>query len=73
MSSQHENLDQDTAEDFGDILFDDPLVSEFSGQESSQNTSPMDARSRLEALREKRALRKAIYDDLYYDEDLGDD
>lgn len=29
------------------------------------------ARSRLEQLREERALRKAIYDDLYQDDDFG--
>lgn len=31
------------------------------------------ARSRLEQLREERALRKAIYDDLYQDDDFGVD
>lgn len=31
------------------------------------------ARMRLEALRERQALRRAIYDDLYQDDDLGDD
>lgn len=77
MSSDHENLDSEATDDLSGVPFDfidageDGVEAEKAG--SVQPKSDITARARLEALREQRALRKAIYDDLYYDEDLGDD
>lgn len=72
MSSEHENLDQDMADDlpgavmeFGESIEDD--------EPGLAGKADITARARLEALKEKRALRKAIYDDLYFfdDQDEG--
>jgi len=77
MSSDHENLDNDAGDDLSGTPFDfaEAGEDELENAKVSQDLPRVDitARARLEALREQRALRKAIFDDLYYDEDLGDD
>lgn len=77
MSSEHENLDTDTGDDLSGTAFDfaDSGEDDIEAASVSQAQPKVDitARARLEALREQRALRKAIFDDLYYDEDLGED
>lgn len=68
MSSEHENLDQDMTDELPGAVFefDEPEDDTDPGMTRRADTT---ARARLEALKEKRALRKAIYDDLYYFDD----
>ena len=77
MSSEHGNLDNDTGDDLSGASFDYADASEDETEEATISQAlpraDITARARLEALREQRALRKAIFDDLYYDDDLGDD
>jgi hypothetical protein len=72
MNSEHENLDQELPDDTLGLpleLMDPEEPDELEVQPKPELTT----RARLEALRERRALQKAIYDDLYYDDDLGED
>lgn len=77
MSSEHENLDNDAGDDLSGASFEFADTGEDeieeAGVSQAQPRVDITARARLEALREQRALRKAIFDDLYYHEDLGDD
>lgn len=72
--AQDEDFDNEdeaiSDEEAGMMDFDD----EESIPAESQPAARTDhtARMRLEALRERQALRRAIYDDLYQDDDLGD-
>lgn len=70
-----QDLDLLDADDASEIAASAPEVGEIpadavayarSSKTSSAAAAQNSARARLEAVREERALRKAIYDDLYY-------
>lgn len=76
MSSEQENIDFDSGDDLTGSSADYPEL--FGSNEPEQVSSHagkegLTARTRLEALREKRALHKAIFDDLYNDDSFDED